>query len=473
MAQKFTNAARAELASTINDTDTTITIVADGALFPVANTGAVAISDAADWFKLVLQDETGIEIVFVRTHTSASLSFTNVLRGQEGTTARGFASGSVVGLRPTAADAEGVLKTTFASQAEAEAGTVADKVMSPLRTAQAIAKLAGRALPVFNSATASLRSVGGGGQIENSYFQPVAADSTSTGMSFAASATKVIAKGKNVATTAFASSTDGKSFTPRTMPATGGWRFASDGSGFLASPPNSTAICVSSDGETFTTATALPAVSHSSQVFPVAGLLGTAGTYLVRTNTSTGAYLTTDNGSSFTAVTLPINNANLASVAGLFIAYTTNSVNFYTSPTGATGSWTLRTFQTSQNVCGRIDSATGVILFTCLATRGSPIYRVTDGINSVDTGMVAPTALAANNSMVEINGVPLNTQGTDTPFTGHAGKYIQRSGRVPQVSGADIVQFNGVYLINRGIADGTVNLIDPAANDAALGLFVA
>jgi hypothetical protein len=111
MAQRFSNAARALLAATINDTDTAFSIEADGSLFPVANTGSSAIGPSADWFKLVLQDTTGYEIVYVRTHVSGSLDFSNVLRGQEGTTARSFLSGSTVGLRPTAADAEHVNDT--------------------------------------------------------------------------------------------------------------------------------------------------------------------------------------------------------------------------------------------------------------------------------------------------------------------------------------------------------------------------
>lgn len=109
MTQKFSNAARAELASTINDTDTTLTIVEGGSLFPVANTDTASIGDSLDWFKLVIQDLDNYEIVYVRTHTVSSTTFSNVLRGQEGTTAHNFASGSVVGLRPTAGDSEAFL----------------------------------------------------------------------------------------------------------------------------------------------------------------------------------------------------------------------------------------------------------------------------------------------------------------------------------------------------------------------------
>jgi hypothetical protein len=103
MAQKFANAARGLLASGINDSTTTIEIASGGSLFPVANT--------TDWFNAVLQDETGIEIVRVDTHTSASNTFT-VVRGQEGTTARSFALGSVFGQRVTAGDMEGRVVAT-------------------------------------------------------------------------------------------------------------------------------------------------------------------------------------------------------------------------------------------------------------------------------------------------------------------------------------------------------------------------
>ena len=105
MAKKFSNAARAELAASITDIATSLTITSGGSSFPIADTGNSAISDAADWFKLVIQDQTGIEIVYVRTHTSGSNTFSDLLRGQEGTTARAFTAPCIVGMRMTAADA--------------------------------------------------------------------------------------------------------------------------------------------------------------------------------------------------------------------------------------------------------------------------------------------------------------------------------------------------------------------------------
>ena len=98
MGQLFADAARAYLSPGINDTDITISISAGGSLFPVAN--------GTDWFKAVLQDASGIEIVYVTAHTSGATSFT-VTRGQEGTTARSFAAGAVFGIRVTSADMVG------------------------------------------------------------------------------------------------------------------------------------------------------------------------------------------------------------------------------------------------------------------------------------------------------------------------------------------------------------------------------
>lgn len=98
MGQLFADAARAYLSAGIAAGDTTISISSGGNLFPVAT--------GTDWFKAVLQDASGIEIVYVTAHTSGATSFT-VTRGQEGTTARSFAAGAVFGIRVTSADMAG------------------------------------------------------------------------------------------------------------------------------------------------------------------------------------------------------------------------------------------------------------------------------------------------------------------------------------------------------------------------------
>jgi len=100
MAQLFANAARAPLFTGVNGTATQIEVLQDGGLFPTVA--------APDWFRGVLQDENGIEVVRVTAHAAGSNIFT-IERGQEGTTARPFAAGSAFGLRMTAADLQGFL----------------------------------------------------------------------------------------------------------------------------------------------------------------------------------------------------------------------------------------------------------------------------------------------------------------------------------------------------------------------------
>lgn len=116
MGQKFSDAARSKLASGAASGDTTLALL-DGSAFPVADTGAFAISDAADWFKLVLSGPEGLEIVYVRTHGLGSASFSDVLRGQDGTAATDFPAGTAVGLRPLASDA-----AAWSAKQDAEAG---------------------------------------------------------------------------------------------------------------------------------------------------------------------------------------------------------------------------------------------------------------------------------------------------------------------------------------------------------------
>jgi hypothetical protein len=108
MPQLFANNSRALLASGINDTATSLTIEANKAdLFPTANTGTGPVPSANNWYKVTLQDAQGnTEIVYVRTRTAGSGVLSNVIRGQEGTTARSFSAGAVVGLRLTALDVQ-------------------------------------------------------------------------------------------------------------------------------------------------------------------------------------------------------------------------------------------------------------------------------------------------------------------------------------------------------------------------------
>lgn len=81
--QVFADAARAQLVSITSNS----IVVSDGARFPVANRGSMPDSLANTWFKLVLAYLDDYEICYVCTHTGNGV-FTDVLRGQEGSTQR-------------------------------------------------------------------------------------------------------------------------------------------------------------------------------------------------------------------------------------------------------------------------------------------------------------------------------------------------------------------------------------------------
>jgi hypothetical protein len=106
MPQQFSNNARSTLASSINNSATSLTIQSGAAdLFPAANVGTGSVPSADNWFKATLQDASGnVEIIYVRTRNAGSAVFSNILRAQEGTTARTFVAGAVIGLRVTAED---------------------------------------------------------------------------------------------------------------------------------------------------------------------------------------------------------------------------------------------------------------------------------------------------------------------------------------------------------------------------------
>ena len=137
MTQLFRDGARGELQTAINSSATTLS-VSNGELFSIATVGTGALS-SGDWFKAVLQSGAQFEIVYVRSHETVSLpdTFTNVLRGQDGTTAQAFPVGTVFGIRPTAGDMDKAINQREPSQAAGSAGHYWDgtKTWKPLNSA--------------------------------------------------------------------------------------------------------------------------------------------------------------------------------------------------------------------------------------------------------------------------------------------------------------------------------------------------
>ncbi len=109
MGQKIPNNAHALLFANISAVDTSLTVEAGKAdSFAVADT--TDWLTPSDWFRATIEDAAGnIEIIKVGTRASGSGVFSVILRGQEGTTARAFAAGSIVETRLTQLDLETII----------------------------------------------------------------------------------------------------------------------------------------------------------------------------------------------------------------------------------------------------------------------------------------------------------------------------------------------------------------------------
>jgi hypothetical protein len=95
MTVKLLNDVRSKLAVSLNVNDTQVRVLAGhGVRFPT-------LSAPEDWFPLALENANG-DIEYMRA-TARSGDIITVIRGQEGSTARGYPSGSLVELRLTVA----------------------------------------------------------------------------------------------------------------------------------------------------------------------------------------------------------------------------------------------------------------------------------------------------------------------------------------------------------------------------------
>lgn len=334
MGQLFADAARAYLSAGIAAGDTTISISSGGALFPVAN--------GTDWFKAVLQDASGIEIVYVTAHTSGATSFT-VTRGQEGTTARPFAAGAVFGVRVTATDMVG-----FAAK-------VAD--------APSDGKTYGRK----NAAWAEVVSGGATYRIGDVQIAPTAP----------ATGTWLLCDGSVYLQSSYASlysslgliaNNPGQvsAFTARTMPSSANWGAIAYGNGvFVATTNNGTGDAASSTNGTTWTARTMTGSLQIQGITYGAGIFVAVG--LSSGGSATTTAVTSTDGITWTSRTLP-SSATWRAVAyggGVFVAIANGGTVAASSTDGI--NWTARTLPSSSNWRG-VAYGGGVFVATSVAS---------------------------------------------------------------------------------------------------------
>jgi len=251
-----------------------------------------------------------------------------------------------------------------------------------------------------------------------------------------------------------ATSPDGDTWTLRTMPSNNYWRVTTTTAGWLAVVTGGTATASSTNGQTWASATSVGGIVEN----PVA--LG-ARIFAQGYGTTTSYY--TDNlGVSWAAATTPIATSSLynaASIASVFIICN-STTTYYTSTTGATGSWTSRTAPANMFYYKLFEDGK---LYVANNTQTS-LYVSTDGITFNTTGLSFPQSWPT----AVLNGKPVTLLKASYSKSQHNGKTVMRS------SGIDAnrnyaTNGTGKYIFGGQV--GNVAIIDPSASDAAVGLF--
>ena len=322
--------------------------------------------------------------------------------------------------------------------------------------------------PIFAASSAAMNAGSNFERIENVVVTP-AIGSTNAAI-FATNGTNVVAI-TALASPQLSSSSDGRTWTIRTLPVGSYDSIASDGSGFLAaSSSGATGSPVySANGTSWAAATAMPGALATSQV--LAGL--STGRYAAISN-STGpgsVYLTINNGTSWTTETTPITFAFILSCAGLFVGFAAASTTYYTSTTGAAGSWLSNVTPGSTVTTNiRVDLDGSLIAFG--ASDGS-VWRSINGTSWVQiAGVVLPVL---NTFFLTIGGIYTNfALNASSIYTLNNGKWVNRptANQVASTGIANIyskAKIGNVILISN--SNGKSILIDATAVDAATGLF--
>ena len=195
MPQVFADGARVELDTSITAEDVSLNVIQGGELFPIADYAGVGILpqiSPENWFKLVIQDDDGFEVVYCYSHSVGSNTFSNLRRGMDGTTARAFSTGAVVGLRPLAKDMGDLVSRAKTNTDLLE--TKADKTGNIEGNAATATKLeSARALSISGGVTAAAKNFDGS--------LPVDLEVTAIDVSKANAGTLPVARGGTSTTT--------------------------------------------------------------------------------------------------------------------------------------------------------------------------------------------------------------------------------------------------------------------------------
>lgn len=317
-----------------------------------------------------------------------------------------------------------------------------------------------RRLAVFDAANLTLLPFGGNEVAHNTVETPglVATHVCSDGSSFVANA---------VSGSQVAQSADGRTWTLRTLPASGTWAVVPVAGGYVAMRQGSfgaTASAYSSDGGV--TWTGLDVAGTTWFASGLQPMSAGGGGHAIAYNNSGAAFVATAPGVWSAAQTPP------AAVNGLFVASNGNFVArtatsaYHTSATGLTGSWTARTLPGSCDTV--VQSADGELLAYVAGSVIAPVYSSTDGVTWTNLGIRLVHAAA---SIRAINGIYLcgPASGATTGWTRHGSLWVPRTLMfAPDANPRQLAKAGTKHV---GITGGLAYLFDHAAVDAALSIW--
>lgn len=294
-------------------------------------------------------------------------------------------------------------------------------------------------LPIFSPQAATLKPVSSTENMtDNNVFATnltsQAVNVTRSNSLFIAS---VITSSSNVST-----SPDGQTWTLRAMPSSQTWDIATNGTNSIAMARSATAVSKSTNGTTWSAATAL-AGTASTAALPAEN----GGVFIIPASAASTAYTSNNHGTSWVTATLP---ANIGSFGGIFKVngrfwYWSSGTTAYHSVTGATGTWTSTTLPVTPST---IWQDTDGLVYFCASGIG-PVYKC-DSFNSF-SAVPNVKNFASGQRTVLINGVYASISSSNERAAGsiHGGIQIIRIAN----------QFVGTSMAHSGATDGSIWVI--------------
>lgn len=317
-----------------------------------------------------------------------------------------------------------------------------------------------RRIAILSASTLGVVPYGTNEQLHNGVFNPglAAAAVCANNAHFVASATG--------STSAVAQSTDGRSWTQRTLPAAGVWHVISNGTSMVAlreGASGSTSSARSTDGFI----SRVDFAGGDSWDTGLAGkVAGGGGNFIAQYAGGNLAVSVGNSPGAWSAPQSPPVAASFAHVtsAGLFVIKSSNTStsDYYTSSTGLTGSWTLRTLPAACNAF--VTDFDGAMLAYVIGSLTAAVYRSTDGVNWTNLGLVAPHA---GTVLRTINGVGIAGAVASgvACWTRHGGAWVPRTSTLRLDATRQVARVGAVSVC---VSNGLAYVLDATAGDAGM-----